>query len=152
MKRTFLISLLTLAFFITGVSNSQAQNFNPEFKGIFTGTVTKNDGSDDPDETIMQFNFRVSEYDGKLICNRQFSKDGEIYNDLKENFSFTYQENSAVYTWINSGGVWTEIQTFLFTLNDGDLQIIHMRWVNNKSEEGNEIWGYYQSGILERQY
>lgn len=146
MKRTFLISLLTLALFITGVSNSQAQSFNSDIVGIWQGTVTRQ-GSDEQ-ETVMRFNFRVSEYDGKLICNRQFSEDGEMYNDVQENFSFVYRENSAVYTWINAGGVWTEIQTFMFTMVDGNLQLIHMRWVNNITEDGNSVWGYQQAGIL----
>lgn len=150
MKRTFLISLLTLALFITGVSNLQAQDYNSDIVGIWQGTVIRQGDSDE--ETTMRFNFRVSEYDGKLICNRQFSEDGEIYNDVKDNFSFVYQENSAVYTWINAGGVWTEIQTFMFTLNDDDLQLIHMRWVNNVGEDGNSIWGYQQAGLLEKRY
>ena len=144
-------SILTLVVFLVLFSgNSIAQDFNRDFVGIYGGTVVRID--DEDQTTYMQFNFRIND-EGKLICNRQFSNDeGEIYNDVKDNFTFVYQENSAVYTWINAGGIWTEIQTFMFTFNDGDLQLLHMRWVNNDTDEGNNIWGYMQRGLLEKQY
>jgi len=143
--------LLTIAIIFASII-TYGQHYNTEILGEWQGTVVKQDES--KDETVMRFNFRKSEFDGKLICNRMFSKDGELYNNIDDNFSFVFEENNFTYTWINSGGVWTETQSFMFTLTEDGLQIIHIRWVNNDQRadgNGNSVWGYMQTGLLKKQ-
>lgn len=123
--------------------------YNPEILGEWQGSVIRQDDSEE--KTVMRFSFRKSNHSGKLVCNRMFSKDGTLYYNTDDNFSFVYEENSVVYTWINAGGVWTETQTFMFTLTEEGLQLMHIRLVNNDNRadgEGNNVWGYVQVGTL----
>lgn len=147
MKKYLLLSAILFSI----VTSSFAQKFNQDLVGTWKGSIARQD--DSGKTTVMQFSFRKSDHTGKLICNRQFANDeGEIYNSIDDNFTFVYERNSAVYTWVNSGGVWTEMQTYLFTFNGGEIQLIHMRWVNNAQDDGtNEIWGYMQTGLLYKQ-
>lgn len=50
---------------------------------------------------------------------------------------------STVYTWGNSGGIWSETQTFVFTKNktNGDIRVMSMRVVQNESEEPWQTYG-----------
>ena len=142
-----LLTGLFILFSIVAYSQDFAPPYNSEFIGEWQGTVTRQD--DSGETTVMRFAFYKSEHTGKLVCNRMFSNDaGNLYKNVDDNFTFVYEENSAVYTWVNAGGVWTEIQSFMFTIVDNGIQIVHTRWVNNDKEDGHQIWGYMQTGIL----
>jgi hypothetical protein len=55
-----------------------------------------------------------------------------------------------VYTWINSGGVWTETQTFMLSyVNEDKYELVWSRQVLNFKDEGdNEAWFVQGSGTL----
>ena len=53
--------------------------------------------------------------------------------------------DTTVFSWLNSGGIWTESQTFVFTKNKttGDLYVTTTRVVQN---EGQEPWQTFGLG------
>ena len=53
--------------------------------------------------------------------------------------------DTTLFTWLNSGGIWTESQTFVFTKNSktGDLYVTTTRVVQN---EGQEPWQTFGLG------
>ena len=143
-----LMTIAILMFIALGVN---AQSFNRNIIGLWGGTV---ENTDTGKESYMGFNFEYDSFTKQLQCHKLTKNDeGEIVNDNRfTNSSFTYQTNNAVYTWVNSGGIWSETQSYLFTLTEGKLQILHIRMVNNDKEgvtEG-EVWGYMQAGFLEK--
>ena len=145
-----ILTIAILMFITLGVN---AQSFNVDIIGLWGGTVSNTETGK---ESYMAFNFEYDSFSKQLTCHTLTrNDDGEIVNDTRfTNTSFTYQTNNAVYTWVNSGGIWTETQSYMFTLTEGRLQILHIRMVNNDKEGAtdNEVWGYMQNGLLERRY
>jgi len=144
--------LLTIAIiFASIISYGQTEfepNYNPKIIGEWQGTLTR---VEDTDETVVvRFKFYKSEHTGKLVCNRMYVNDaGVLYNNIDDNFTFVYEGNNAVYTWINTGGVWSETQLFMFAYTEQGIQLVHTRWVNNEGDAHN-VWGYTEAGILQK--
>ena len=133
-----IITIAILMFIALGVN---AQSFNRNIIGLWGGTV---ENTDTGKESYMAFNFEYDSFTKKLTCHKLTrNEEGEIVNNNSfTNSSFTYQTNNAVYTWVNSGGIWSETQSYMFTITESQLQILHIRMVNN-DKEGNtedEVW------------
>lgn len=147
MKKVTLI-IAALIFMALGV---KAQDFNENFTGIWGGTITRNSTGS---ETYIMFQFIYDEDEDKLRCYKlTMDDDGDLARDTRyHNQSFTYQTDNAIWSWVNSGGIWSETQSYLFTLTEGQLQIYHIRVVNNDMEGVNEdeVWGYVETGFLDK--
>ena len=146
--KKLLLTIATLLFITLGVN---AQNYNSDLVGIWGGTLER---TDTEDETYALFS--IYREAGRLVCARQFKNDdGLIYNSTKSNSSTIAQSNNLTYSWVNSGGIWSESQTYFLTLTtDGDndevLYVYHVRIVNNDTADDNDddVWGYEEVGLL----
>lgn len=124
--------ILGLALLFSVAVSAQALTTNTSYKAF---VETTNNSS-------ITFNFRVSstgnvyqaDSDGKL---RDFDKEITINN-----------ATSTTYTWLNSGGVWSESQTFIFTKDktSGELTLNYLRVVQN---EGSAPWIVYGVGEVD---
>lgn len=148
--KKLLLTITTLLFITLGVN---AQNYNSDLVGTWFGKLER---TDNDNETVAQFSiFREG---GRLVCARQFANDdGEIYNATRGNSSTIAQSNNLTYSWVNSGGIWSESQTYFFTLttdddNDEVMYVYHIRLVNNDSEDDSDddVWGYEEIGLFYR--
>lgn len=81
---------------------------------------------------------------GEKYLNASFSVySGYVYQDgvsaKVENTS--HNSNTTTYTWLNNGGVWSENQTYVFTLDSksGNIYVTMIRVVQN---EGSDPWSY----------
>lgn len=55
--------------------------------------------------------------------------------------------SETVYSWLNKGGIWTESQTFVFSINreTGQIYVVLSRIVQN---EGEDPWATFGTGIV----
>ena len=62
-------------------------------------------------------------------------------------FKTLAEKNITTYTWINSGGIWTESQTWIFSKNatNGEITATFLRVVQN---EGQEPWYVMGTGLI----
>ena len=58
--------------------------------------------------------------------------------------------NITTVTWVNSGGVWSESQTFVFTkdVKTGD---IYVHWTRVVQNENSEPWNVFCNGVVFKQ-
>lgn len=62
----------------------------------------------------------------------------------------TNYANVTTVTWINSGGVWNESQTFVFT-KDTKTGDIYLHWLRVVQNEGSEPWNLFLRGVFVKQ-
>ena len=67
---------------------------------------------------------------------------------------YTSHRNNAVFHWLNSGGIWTETQSFHLSQIDRDtLEVVWVRMVNNRAAgEDGDPWFLTGSGFLFRDF
>ena len=71
----------------------------------------------------------------------------EISNNPHAVEKTIHEKNVTTYTWVNSGGIWSESQTWVFTKNatNGIITVMFMRVVQN---EGQDPWYVIGTGNL----
>lgn len=81
---------------------------------------------------------------------RQINYDENTYKTFAD-YKTINNNNSTVYTWANNGGVWSETQTFVFTVNTttGDVHLRYLRVVQNVGEDP---WIVLGAANVERYY
>lgn len=67
-----------------------------------------------------------------------------------DKMDFMIDRNNAVMVWLNSGGVWSETQTYSLSLkSDNQLEVVWTRHVNNlRPSQNNDTWNLTGAGTL----
>lgn len=82
-----------------------------------------------------------------------FPRDGGGWRLVEPvNAQFTSHGNNAVFHWLNSGGIWTETQSYHLSLIDEDtIRVVWLRMVNNRApDEDGDPWYLTGDGYLYR--
>jgi len=132
--------LLLLAFLLPLKSLAQGVNFDGDWRGTVT---VKDQGS-------LQMRFVIK--DGKY---QQFYYNDGSWSPAGSRPMEYYREyqDIAMLGWINSGGIWTENQSYSLTWVDDDtVQILWARHVTNRAAgEPGDSWNIVGEGTLKRQ-
>lgn len=120
-----IITLLLMVAFVSG-SNAQVLKDGDYSSTIYVG------------EKYMISSFYVA--NGKVHQKNVSPKlESTVSND-----------NTTTYTWLNNGGIWSENQTYVFTLNskNGELFVTMIRVVQN---QGSDPWSYAGVGRVHKE-
>ena len=115
-----------------------------DFDGEWVGSIEVH-GRD------FEFQVRIVVEDGQ--ADQYFEGDGTPWRRVDpRQSSFTEHRNNAHLVWLNSGGIWTETQSYhLSMVNETTLEVLYTRHVNNRAPgEDGEPWSLIGSGTLER--
>ncbi len=124
MKKLFLLLFAFMCF------SSFAQALQPSTYYWTTVKTTTNN--------TYSFYFYVNSY-GEV---RQIDYSTNYYKEF-DKYGTVSNKNSTVYTWANSGGIWSETQTFIFTkdVTSGKIYMYYFRAVQNEGAEPWEVVG-----------
>ena len=141
MKRTLIFTAICALMIF---SSADALGQSRKFDGLWSGTMTKDDGETFDLELFIEDNnvYAVTiDDEGDQIKDRY--KEVTVSKGFGEQMSFF---------WMNKGGVWSETQMFSIVWKSSDeLSVYHVRHVSNESDsysEDNTDWGYNSTGIL----
>ena len=133
-------TLLAIAFFMTFAGMVYSQ----DFRGDWSGGIEL----DGRDSVVM---IRIVIEGGSA---RQYfpTDDGGWSLVEPRQAQYTQHQNNAHISWIASGGIWTETQSFhLSMINENELEVVYVRHVNNRTPgEDGEPWFLRGRGILAR--
>jgi hypothetical protein len=139
MKKTCLIILLV----VTAILKSNAQS--AKFDGYWVGSINTSEGDGKKKTVVLKIvngtAQRMSwDADTKHFTISSFAKEQTVN-----------VRNNLIFTWLNSGGVWSETQTHLLSyINSKTLRVIWVRQVNNiKEGEDNSEWYVLGRGDLD---
>ena len=123
--------------------------FEAEFEGDWFGYIMNDKG-----DTSTYLKLRIED-DGGYFLPYSYSYNSENGNWDERSFDhedFNIVRNNAVYQWMNSGGTWSESQTYhLSRINSDQLEMLWIRQVNNIKDGDNEVWFVRGSGKLKRE-
>lgn len=133
-------TLMVLAILV-GVTRA-AGGANP-FVGDWRGTMAT-------EQRPVKVPVRVSV--GENSATHYFCTDGKWVTGGKKRLWFGWQNNNALLSWIDTGGLWTETQTFsLSYVNTDTVSLVWTRHVNNKKEStDNTTWHTFGGGTLRK--
>lgn len=78
--------------------------------------------------------------------------DGKVSEVGTDNLDATVTKHSngtTLFTWMNSGGVWNETQTFIF--NKGSDEYIHLNFLRVVKNEGEDPWTVSGVGLVKKE-
>jgi len=135
LKTMFLVIL-----FVFAVCSANAQLY--KFTGTYSGTVTLKDGS------RTKIRLRIT---SDNVTQYFYNDDNDSWYPASSDISrYAYDKNNLIYYWINTGGVWTETQTFMLSyVNSRKLYLVWSRQVvNEKDDDDNDAWSLQGAGYL----
>ena len=138
MKKSIVLGFVFVILSLGAVSHAA------EFDGEWVGTIDLQ-GHD------YEFQVMIVVQDGK--AEQYFESDGNSWRLVNpQRSSFSEHRNNAHLVWLNSGGIWTETQSYhLSMINETTLEVLYTRHVNNRvTGEDGEPWSLVGSGTLTR--
>ena len=130
--KTLILSIVALFLSIASFAQDE-QLIKP---GRYHGSITENDQSRD---YILEFD--TDGYAYQLSSSDTTRDEFEFKKTTSHNQITTLQ-------WIDSGGSWTETQTFMITkLSNSVIQVFHIRYVVNKGFE-RQSWFYGNKALF----
>ena len=147
-----ILSAALAAFTVTGARAQHMASLS-NFKGVWAGVVTLGAGES------FRYNLVIMEISDAGLCS--LLNINEEATELERTLLGTdasqnniREKNSMIYTFTNTGGVWSETQTYIMNyLAPGMLYCILGRQVNNarpdeENPDENNTWHYVMQGIL----
>ena len=129
---------VVMGFIVMGVV-VHAQEWNGDWRG-----------SIDVNERDVSFDVRIVIEGGGA---RQYFTDDDGWRLTDPvHAQFSQHRNNAHFFWLNSGGIWTETQSYhLSMIDDETIEVIYVRHVNNRAPgDDGEPWSLTGVGYLMR--